>query len=685
MKPIPRPLGALTAAAALLAGAVAVAPAAASATPAEPATVQKSLVIGVDGLAFDEIAKTSTPALDALRADGLLATSNLFANPMAPTVSGPAWATIATGTWPDKHGTRDNDFAGTNYGQFPDYLSRAEAGLGAVNTLAVGTWGPITSTIFGPAVDERIAGGTDEGTTARTVAALTDGDPDAIFVHLDEVDGAGHSAGTNGAAYGPAVSRADAQIGEILAAVAARESRAQEDWLIVVTSDHGHTPTGGHGGHSAEERKTFVLAAGGGQPAGAERFDAKLTDIAPTVLAHLGVAVDPAWEFDGANIADLRADDFDTLRGQLRRAVDEAGPGERLGWTNATPAGWRIDNSRMPEGGSTEFRGWAFMTDEFFTAVERGQGRETNVRSRDVFAVADSDEWDDRPHAAGQFDSSLIGPEIELNGAATLSVSYATTYINDGPQTGDTYLVFPEDTGLEKQRLEKYRGETVNRVEHLVAELPRTAAGALPRSAHLEFDYTGTNSMFWAVDQVRWSQPEAPVGPVDPVAWASLRLAADSVAQGGSLGVAVEGLAPGQQVAVALRGATGAAAELPAPEPADAAGTVRFDVAVPRSQAVGAATIELSSAGNETISAAFTVTAAEPQPKPDTGSGNDGGAEPGSGAPGAKQPGAGLAATGAAAESGAALLTAGGLLAAGAGTWLLLARRRARAAAGGAE
>src|SRR5690242_19479587 len=66
-------------------------------------------------------------------------------------------------------------------------------------------------------------------------------------------------------------------------------------------------------------------------------------------------------------------------------------------------AGWEIASD-----GVTEWRGWCFATDEFWTNSERGQGRETNVRAGNVFAVADSDEWDDKAHDAGQFDSTLV-------------------------------------------------------------------------------------------------------------------------------------------------------------------------------------------------------------------------------------------------------------------------------------
>nr|VDG64663.1 Uncharacterised protein [Streptococcus thermophilus] len=33
-----------------------------------------------------------------------------------------------------------------------------------------------------------------------------------------------------------------------------------EDWLVVITTDHGHLDAGGHGGDSPEERASWAIA-----------------------------------------------------------------------------------------------------------------------------------------------------------------------------------------------------------------------------------------------------------------------------------------------------------------------------------------------------------------------------------------------------------------------------------------
>ncbi|MCX5394446.1 alkaline phosphatase family protein [Streptomyces sp. NBC_00094] len=457
---------------------------------------KKSLVIGIDGATFATFGSFDLPSIELLMAQGMTATGNLYAAPMSDTWSGPGWATVATGVWPDKHLAKDNSFSGADFTRYPDYQTRLESADPTASTLVVGTWPSITSTIFTMA-DVRKAGTSDDDTTAQAADYLAHGNPDSVFVHLDDVDHAGHDHGAASLEYRAALEATDARIGEILKAVTSRPTYADEDWQIILTTDHGHTDAGGHGGDSPQERQTFVIAKGSGHAAGSIRNDVKLTDIAPTVLAHEGVAASPSWELDGTPVHDIAADAFDGLRPSLKPRVDETSLSTSVkGWTTTAPAGWRVDSSKMPTGGTTEWRGWSFTTDEFWSNTDRGQGRETNVRARNVFAVADSDEWDDKDHGTGQFDSTLISPSYGVPADRTVEIRYATNYKIDGPQTGDVYVSWDNGT---PRLITSYRAD-VNTVERLPVTAP---AGA--KTFKLRFRYTGTNSAFWSVDQVRVS------------------------------------------------------------------------------------------------------------------------------------------------------------------------------------
>lgn len=260
---------------------------------------EKTLVIGLDGSMLEKIEQAEAPHLKSLIAQGTRAPSSLYDTSVAKTESGPGWATVLTGTWPDKHGVRDNSFDGKDFGTYPDFLTRMEQADPELSTLAIASWAPITSAegngeIVGGDVDVRIATPGDEydaGTTERAVYYLGSENPDATFVQLDNIDHAGHSSGSDSQEYLDAIAGVDEQIGRMLDAVRSRATYDEESWQIMVTADHGHRPEGGHGGNSDEERATYVIGNGPGFRPGTTRDDVEIVDIAATALKHEGVAV----------------------------------------------------------------------------------------------------------------------------------------------------------------------------------------------------------------------------------------------------------------------------------------------------------------------------------------------------------------------------------------------------------
>ncbi|MFD4370681.1 alkaline phosphatase family protein [Streptomyces sp. NPDC058486] len=484
----------------LLAGAAALAVSAGPlATLARAAArTPKVLVIGLDGTLLKRVRDADAPHLKSLMAQGLTATSSLYAQPMAPTMSGPGWSTALTGVWPDKHNVRDNSFGGHRLAQYPDFLTRIETARPSLSTYAVASWNSITDTILSAKVDTRIStpgAEYDAGTTSRAVAQLRHANPDAVFVHLDDVDHAGHNHGAASQAYLDAIHGVDGRVGEIVAAVKSRASYASEDWLIMVTTDHGHTDGGGHGGSSWPERQTFVIATGGTTAPGSVRYDVKLPDVAASALAHLGIPIDPAWALDGRPLSQPSPDDFDALRAQLQGPVDETHIGAGVvGFTHAPPAGWSVDNSRMGTGGVTEWRGWTFTTDEFWTKAAPDQSRESNVRARDVFAVADGDEWYDAPRT-GTFDSTLISPAWPVTAGRTATLTYVTHYLQESPQKGEVLVSYNGGTPIS---VKTYTSDALSRTEQLQLNVPTGAT-----NVRVRFRYTGENNWYWVIDQVR--------------------------------------------------------------------------------------------------------------------------------------------------------------------------------------
>ncbi|GHJ47227.1 hypothetical protein Cs7R123_45690 [Catellatospora sp. TT07R-123] len=476
------------------------------ATPTLPKGVStdKTLVIGLDGLRNDKISAANSPNLWNLITSGLYGTSLLYSAPMAATSSGPGWSTIATGVWPDKHGVVDNSFTGKNYGQYPDFLTRMEQGRPALSTFAAVDWADLGNQgTFGTAVDSRIVldgdadGYTRDDARIADVAArvLRDRNPDAAFVYLGDIDAAGHSSGAASAAYLATLSRSDAQIGQLLAAVRARPTYAAERWLIEVVTDHGHTDAGGHGGSSIAERRTFVIANAPGIAAGQRPTDTRLVDAAATALTHMGITINPAWNLDGRSLFTARGDDFDAAYPALSTRVDETGiPAGLLGFTHTGVNGWTVDNSRMPAGGVSEWRGWSLTTDEFWTGAQADQSRELGVRGRGVVAVADPDEYADKAGGTS-FDSSLNSPAYTVSGRTSVTLRYTTLYRQDGTQKGDVLVSFDNGPAT---TVKTYRADAIARDEALTVAVP---AGATSMRVTFRL-YDANNSWYWMVDGV---------------------------------------------------------------------------------------------------------------------------------------------------------------------------------------
>lgn len=262
--------------------------------PADPPT-RKVLVIGIDGLRPDALKAARSPHLDALIAQGAY-TDRARVLPKrdtgADTISGPGWSSILTGVWADKHGVTDNKFKVKRYDKYPHFFRRIKESRPTVYTASIATWAPIAVHIVSHADVNASPGKSDEKTTARVTELLKEQDPTAVFVHLDEVDGAGHRNGFHPdvAPYRAAIEKVDQHVGRIVNAVKQRPTFAREDWLILVTSDHGGRGKGHSGGRTDPERLHVpLIVSGAGAKRGVIKEQAYIVDVVPTALAHLGL------------------------------------------------------------------------------------------------------------------------------------------------------------------------------------------------------------------------------------------------------------------------------------------------------------------------------------------------------------------------------------------------------------
>ncbi|MFO0968359.1 MAG: alkaline phosphatase family protein [Gemmataceae bacterium] len=265
--------------------------------PAAPGQERRRvLIIGIDGCRPDALLKAKAPHLHGLIKNGAFSAEALTGD---MTSSGPGWSSMLTGVWREKHGIRDNKFENADLKTYPHLFVRLKEKRPTARTASIVHWAPINEKIIA-ACDVVITRKTDAEVCAEAEKVLTAPQLDAIFVHFDDVDGAGHKHGFHPSvpAYLEAITAADDRVGRLLAALAKRAKT--EDWLILVSTDHGGKGKG-HGGKSAEERTVFVIVQGG-KAKGTIAGPCGVVDVAVTALDHLGVPVRASWNLDGRSL-----------------------------------------------------------------------------------------------------------------------------------------------------------------------------------------------------------------------------------------------------------------------------------------------------------------------------------------------------------------------------------------------
>lgn len=220
----------------------------------------KVIIFGLDGVRPDALKAANTPIMDALAANG---TYSWDALNEGTTSSGPGWSNILTGVWQNKHGVSDNSFSGSNYSDYPSLFKYIEDHNRQLYTVSICEWHPINNSIIRNEADDVINTSGPSDTESKVISYLKFQNPDALFVHLDSPDGAGHGYGFSSDVpqYISTLEAVDTSMGKMLEALEGRPNHDKENWLVIVTTDHGGLGTS-HGGNSIEEKNIFLIVSG---------------------------------------------------------------------------------------------------------------------------------------------------------------------------------------------------------------------------------------------------------------------------------------------------------------------------------------------------------------------------------------------------------------------------------------
>lgn len=359
--------------------------------------VRKTVFIVMDGVTVDNIERIHPPVTFDIASRGAYSRGycggQVATYSETPTISAVGYNNILTGTWVNKHNVSDNSNQKPNYNYWSIFRI-AKAQSHEVKTGLYSSWTDNRTMLLGagkPETDnlkiDYVCDGYDRDTQhhprqpldrhifdidsivcERAAEGILNDAPDLSWVYLWYTDDAYHLFG-DGTYSDDYVLRTDAMIGRVWEAVKQREAEHNEEWLVIVLTDHGRDELGyDHGTQSPRARHIWMstnLKEVNGQFAEPHLSHA---DVNPTICRWMGWTVprDVAFEQDGTSFygpRDIYAleshnyDDKVMLRWQVdegKQATAQIYMATTNHWANGQPDEWQlVATVPATEGGCT--------------------------------------------------------------------------------------------------------------------------------------------------------------------------------------------------------------------------------------------------------------------------------------------------------------------------------------------
>ena len=314
---------------------------------ASPKT-RKAVLIVVDGIPAPTMERLQPPTLMAIARQGhyhrAYCGGEIGSYSETPTVSAIGYTNILTGTWMNKHNVTGNDNLSPNY-HYPTLFRIAKDQQRPVTTALYSSWIDNRTVLLGENKDETrnltidyVFDGYDQDKTnypdekddlhiqkidgrvcQEAARSIRTDAPDLSWIYLWYTDDAFHAQG-HGTVTDKAVMTVDEQLAPVWEAIQYRMREKDEEWLVIVVTDHGRTFDGHHhGGQSADERTVWMIT--NQRRTNRQFFRPTLShvDINPTICQWMGfqVAEEVALERDGisfigkTDIYDLKVEPYD--------------------------------------------------------------------------------------------------------------------------------------------------------------------------------------------------------------------------------------------------------------------------------------------------------------------------------------------------------------------------------------
>jgi len=292
---------------------------------------KKVVFIILDGIPADVLENTSTPNLDEIAKKG--GYSRAYTGGIkggyseTPTISAVGYNSLLTGTWANKHNVWGNEIKEPNYNYWTIFRFLKEARTTS-NIAIFSTWQDNRTKLIGEGLaqtgflkmdfsfdgfeldtltyphdsETQYIQKIDNLVSYEAAYQLKKSGPDLSWVYLEYTDDMGHRYGDS-PQLSTAVALADEQVGRIYKSIRYREEKFGEDWMIIITTDHGRKAPDGkdHGGQSDRERETWIVTNAQNPNGYFKNEKPAMVDILPTIarFMEIDIPITALRELDG--------------------------------------------------------------------------------------------------------------------------------------------------------------------------------------------------------------------------------------------------------------------------------------------------------------------------------------------------------------------------------------------------